>query len=99
MAWVKIRYRPERDKSSTPAKNGSDNIALFSLYGTASYRCQGGDCEVRFREEGLSAPLKDRVWWQEIVSRWREMKSQYIGASGAVAAIKHVRSKRLSWKF
>jgi hypothetical protein len=27
------------------------------------------------------------------------MKYQYIGAVGAVAAIKHVRSKRLSWKF
>jgi len=31
-----------------------------------------------------------------IFSRWREMKYQYIGALGAVAAIKNVRSKRLS---
>jgi len=32
-------------------------------------------------------------------SRWREIKYQYIGALGSVAAIKNVRSKRLSWEF
>jgi hypothetical protein len=46
-------YRLKRDKSSTPVKNGSDNIELFPLYGTAFYRCQGGDWEVWYGEEGL----------------------------------------------
>src|SRR5688572_15019889 len=36
-------YRPGRDKSRTPVKNGSDNIDFFSLYGTTSGGCQGGD--------------------------------------------------------
>ena len=31
--------------------------------------------------------------------RWREMKSQDIGALASVAVIKHVRIKRLSWEF
>jgi hypothetical protein len=35
-------YRLESDKSSTPVKNGSDNIDHFSLYGTTSGECQGG---------------------------------------------------------
>jgi hypothetical protein len=34
-----------------------------------------------------------------IFSRWREIKYQYIGALGSVAAVKNVRSKRLSWEF
>src|SRR5215211_7822 len=41
-------YRPERDKSRTPVKNGSDNIGLFSLYGITSGVCQGGDWKVWF---------------------------------------------------
>src|SRR4029453_8368931 len=49
-------YRPERDKSSTPVKNGSDNIGLFSLYGITSGVCQGGDLRRWFREAGLSEP-------------------------------------------
>jgi len=36
-------YRPKSDKSRTSVKNGSDNICLFSLYGTSSGGCQGGD--------------------------------------------------------
>jgi hypothetical protein len=31
--------------------------------------------------------------WIVVPSRWREMKYQYIGALGAVAAIKHVSPK------
>src|SRR5215211_8666009 len=47
-------YSPKTDKSRTPVKSGSDNMALFSLYGTASIGCQGGDEEMWFREDGLS---------------------------------------------
>src|SRR5215216_3315830 len=39
-------YRPKRDKSSTPVKNGSDNIEFYSLYGSTSPDCQAGDSEV-----------------------------------------------------
>jgi hypothetical protein len=46
-------------KSRTPVKNGSDNIGLFSLYGTSSGGCQGGDWWRWFREAGLSVPWKD----------------------------------------
>src|SRR5215217_5490636 len=49
-------YSPKTDKSRIPVKNGSDNIGLFSLYGTTSQGCQGGDFYVRFREAGLSVP-------------------------------------------
>src|SRR5215216_1020495 len=49
-------YRPKRDKSRTPVKNGSDNIDLFSLYGITSTDCQGGEREGWFREDGLSEP-------------------------------------------
>ena len=54
-------YRPERDKSKTDVKNGSDNIELFLLYGASSDVCQGGDSKARFREEGLSELV--RVLW------------------------------------
>jgi hypothetical protein len=53
-------YRPKRDKSGTPVKNGSDNMMFFSLYGITSIGCQGGDEETWFREDGLSVPR-----WQE----------------------------------
>src|SRR4029453_16196012 len=38
-------YRPERDKSRTPVKSGSDNIGHFLLYGTSPCVCQGGESE------------------------------------------------------
>src|SRR5215211_3994387 len=67
-------YRPERDKSRTDVKNGSDNTGLFLLYGTSSDVCQGGDSEVRFREEGLSAPKRvfcgtdvQVLWWRRSI--------------------------------
>jgi hypothetical protein len=41
----------------------------------------------------------DGVKWWSLISRWREIKYQYIGALGSVAAIKNVRSKRQSWEF
>jgi hypothetical protein len=41
----------------------------------------------------------DGVKWWSLISRWREIKYQYIGALGSVATIKNERSNRLSWKF
>src|SRR4029450_3907691 len=54
-------YRPKRDKSRTSVKSGSDNMMFFSLYGTASTGCQGGDEERWFREDRLSEPLRGTV--------------------------------------
>ena len=62
------------DKGSTPVRNDSDNIVIFSLYGTTSGVCQGGDSKAWFREEGLSelevAPKRSaaaiRPFWQEL---------------------------------
>jgi hypothetical protein len=59
-------YRPERDKSRTPVKTDSDNIAFYSLYGTVSGACQGGDSEGWFREAGLSEPRKGMVRIEEV---------------------------------
>src|SRR5438128_11225643 len=54
-------YSPKIDKSRTSVKSGSDNMIFFSLYGTASTGCQGGDEEGWFREAGLSVPLRKAV--------------------------------------
>jgi hypothetical protein len=43
-------------KSGRALKIGSDNIDLFSLYGTALRACQGADFFDWYREEGLSVP-------------------------------------------
>ena len=34
---------------------------------------------------------------EDLTSRWREIKCQYIGALGSAVTLKHGRSKRLSW--
>jgi hypothetical protein len=47
-------------------KIGSGNISFSVLYGTTWRACQGGDEEGWFREDGLSAPRKDRVCIEEV---------------------------------
>src|ERR687894_782638 len=42
------------DKSRQVVKSGSDNILLFSLYGTMIHSCQGAVFWGWYREEGLS---------------------------------------------
>src|SRR4029453_10613154 len=51
-------YRPERDKSRTPVKNGSDNIVIFPLYGISLLRVYGQKRRGGFREARLSVPLR-----------------------------------------
>src|SRR5947209_2017312 len=53
-------YRPERDKSRTSVKNGSDNIAHFLLYGISLIRVYGQNRREWYREDGLPAPKKYR---------------------------------------
>ena len=72
----------QREQASEMGKReetGSDNRAFLSLYGTTSDGCQGGDHEGWFREDGLSAPRKDRVCLEEVGCTTELLRHPYAG--------------------
>jgi hypothetical protein len=110
MPYRRLGLQQQYPQEKTPAQEAQEarihppprHACRRTLRALVSVGCSsGGGCRIflsyaRFHRRALLLAFSHRAMLNR---RWRKMKSQSIGVLGSVAAVKHVRSKRLSWEF